>query len=423
MTNDSQPIALADRLAGAVWGHLVGDALGVPYEFLPAVDAESVRFGVRGTHGQPPGTWSDDGALMLALLDSLLTCAFDTTDQARRALRWHRAGRYAAGGKVFDVGGATSRALEAFEAGAMAEESGPTDEQSCGNGSLMRILPLPLVRRRTSDLELVKDAHRASRVTHGHHRPQVACALYALICRRLLHGARRRQALAGAMADLRAFYQSDQFDKAYLRALDELEGWDGRSGRGYVLDSFWSAWDAFDGARDYEEAVTAAVAYGNDTDTTAAICGGLAGIHWGLAGIPSEWLGRMRDQQIVEPLVDRLQASSGEQYTVYVVELAEEAWTDRALRARNPDRQTDKPCVYVGQSSHEPADRFAKHKAGKLDAPLVRKFGTMLRPDLYEQVPIAQSRHEAELLEEEHATALRREGFGVWEGRTGPLDL
>ena len=61
---------LPERLSGGVYGHLVGDALGVPYEFVPAGHIDDVTWRGGGAHGQPPGTWSDDGALMLALLDS-----------------------------------------------------------------------------------------------------------------------------------------------------------------------------------------------------------------------------------------------------------------------------------------------------------------------------------------------------------------
>src|SRR5260221_10416193 len=82
------PNDIRDRLAGAVGRHLVGDAMGMPYEFLPPDAIGKVRWGHRGTHGQPPGTWSDDGGLMLALLDSLLSAGFDLEDQGRRALRW-----------------------------------------------------------------------------------------------------------------------------------------------------------------------------------------------------------------------------------------------------------------------------------------------------------------------------------------------
>src|SRR5258708_7331375 len=115
-------IGLDDRLAGAIWGHLVGDAVGVPYEFKPGRPAAQVIFGATGRHQQPPGTWSDDGALMLALLDSLLTNRFDTTDQAKRALAWYRKNAYTPDGDArFDIGGTTAAAITAFESGTPAE--------------------------------------------------------------------------------------------------------------------------------------------------------------------------------------------------------------------------------------------------------------------------------------------------------------
>lgn len=298
---------LHERLAGAVWGHLVGDAVGVPYEFQPARPADEVVFGARGTHHQPPGTWSDDGALMLALLDSLLTTGFDTTDQATRNLGWYRHTAYTPDGDGrFDVGGTTADAIRAFEAGTPPEDAGPTHDRANGNGSLMRILPLALVLRDETDADLVRLAHRASRVTHGTARAQVACACYALIVRRLLAGAGgRAEALADARRTVRAVYEGDGAVE-HLAALGHLEGYTERAGRGRVWDSFWSAWDAFAGAADYRATVQRAVAYGNDTDTTAAIAGGLAGIRWGIGGIPTPWLHGMRGRGVVEPLVQRL---------------------------------------------------------------------------------------------------------------------
>ena len=99
---------LPERLAGSIYGHLVGDALGVPYEFTPPDRIDEVEWRGHGTYDQPAGTWSDDGALMLALLDSLLTVGFDPEDQGRRALTWRDEGQYAPGGLVFDIGNATS---------------------------------------------------------------------------------------------------------------------------------------------------------------------------------------------------------------------------------------------------------------------------------------------------------------------------
>lgn len=114
---------LCNRVAGAAWGHLVGDAVGVPYEFLPAEAIGHIEFGATGTHGQPAGTWSDDGVLMLALLDSLLEAGFDPEDQGRRALAWAHDRAYTPDGDVrFDLGriGAESRHAE-------APVSGPLD--------------------------------------------------------------------------------------------------------------------------------------------------------------------------------------------------------------------------------------------------------------------------------------------------------
>lgn len=311
LSGETAPIELHERLAGAVWGHLVGDAVGVPYEFGPARPADSIRFGASGTHNQPPGTWSDDGALMLALLDSLLTVGFDTTDQAKRALDWFRRKAYTPDGDgKFDFGNATRTAIEAFESGSSAEEAGPTHDRANGNGSLMRILPIALVERSIPDPELAESAQRASCVTHGTFHAQVACALYSILVRRLLVGTDGRvAALADAQRSVRSIYEAAGAAE-YLGALDHLEAHTERSGRGRVWDAFWSAWDAFAGANDYRETIQRAVAYGNDTDTTAAIAGGLAGARWGIGGIPAEWLSGMRGREVVEPLVLKMTKSA-----------------------------------------------------------------------------------------------------------------
>lgn len=304
-------VELATRLAGGVWGHLVGDAVGVPYEFRDAEAIGTVRFGERGTHGQPPGTWSDDGSLMLALFDSLLsTEGFDVEDQGRRSVEWRRTGAYTPDGDgAFDIGSTTIKALAAIESGTPAADAGPAGEHDNGNGSLMRILPVALVGRDLDDAALIDHARRASRVTHGHPRAQVACALYILVAARLLAGERERPvALEAAIDRLRDAVRDEP---ALVEALEFTLAWPERHGRGRVWDSLWSAWDAFVGADTYQATIERAVAYGNDTDTTAAIAGGLAGIYWGIDGIPADWLVRMRGRDIVAPMVDRLVATAG----------------------------------------------------------------------------------------------------------------
>ena len=141
--------------------------MGVPYEFGPAVPADAVEFGRAGTHGQPPGTWSDDGALLLALLDSLLTVGFDPADQGARYLAWADDGAYTPDGEgKFDIGNATAAALGSHPGGVAAEKAGG-GATALGNGSLMRTLPIALVGRDLEPAILIDQASRASAVTHA----------------------------------------------------------------------------------------------------------------------------------------------------------------------------------------------------------------------------------------------------------------
>jgi ADP-ribosylglycohydrolase/protein-tyrosine phosphatase len=308
----------AERLEGAIWGHLVGDALGVPYEFRPPQAIGKVLFGAPGTHGQPPGTWSDDGALMLALLDSLAApdgdggragVRFDPADQGRRIRRWFDEGAYTPDGDGrFDVGNATRAAIDALHAGVAAEAAGSVLTDGLGNGSLMRILPVALAGRGQDDATLVRWAVTASGVTHGAALPRVACALYTLLATRLLAAP---EAPGAALAGAREALDAQVADTPLADALADLLGWSRRTGGGHVADSFWSAWEAFEGADSYEAAVTRAIRFGHDTDTTAAIAGGLAGIRWGIGGIPAAWLAAMRGHDVAGPLVDRLLAGAG----------------------------------------------------------------------------------------------------------------
>ena len=288
-------------LAGAVWGHLVGDALGVPYEFAPAGEIGVVTWGHKGTHGQPAGTWSDDGGLMLALLDSLLSAGFDLADQAQRSLRWLDGPDYKPG-LVFDVGNTTKAALDRVKSGTPPEQAGGRDEQDNGNGSLMRILPVALVGHGLEPERLIAEACRSSKLTHAHPRSQAVCALYCLVVQLILRGeTRREQALAQALVSA-----SRHLPPGVKSELETIRRHSQRSGSTYVVDAFWSAWEAFAASASYRETVERAVRYGNDTDTTAAIAGGLAGAYWGLEAIPAEWRRGLRAQETASRLVDRL---------------------------------------------------------------------------------------------------------------------
>lgn len=295
-----------ERIEGGLLGLLIGDALGVPYEFHPPENIppfSEIEFtppsGFHRAHiGVLPGTWSDDGAQALILLASLLHAGkLDVDDLGRRLVNWYQVGYMAVDGRVFDVGVQTGQAINRLYAGVPALEAGRTDEQANGNGSLMRVLPLALWHRGT-DAELVADAHAQSQVTHGHVRSQVCCALYCLWARRTLEEA--AQPWAEAVTTLREIYGKDAIELAELEFHVRPDEPLGGQGSGYVVDCLRSARWAVE-AGNYEQVVKAAISLGKDTDTTACVAGGIAGIRDGIHAIPTRWREALRGRELLEP--------------------------------------------------------------------------------------------------------------------------
>ncbi|MBW3092724.1 ADP-ribosylglycohydrolase family protein [Bifidobacterium sp. 82T10] len=268
--------ASAAQLHAAVYGQAVGDALGVPYEFSPRDTFTCTNMTGYGSHHQPAGTWSDDTAMMLATLDSLADHEgrVDTADMLAKYRAWITHGEYTPDGTVFDVGGTTSRAL--------ASGRGGTRERDNGNGSLMRILPLAFTD--CSD----DDVRRASAVTHAHEISTEACVRFVHVARLLIqHGRDCSDAALCRVAGL----PNDLSD----RSRDEIP-----SG-GFVLDTLQAAMWCLLTTDDYRGCVLAAVNLGSDTDTTAAVAGGLAGLMYGDDGNP--WEHEMRNTALLESLI------------------------------------------------------------------------------------------------------------------------
>lgn len=301
-----------DRIAGGLIGLLVGDALGVPYEFhspgeIPPEDRIEFKppAGFMRSHSVPPGTYSDDGAQALCLLASLLECGrLDPDDFARKLLAWYDDGYCAVDNRVFDVGIQTRRAIRALKDGVPAREAGPSEERANGNGSLMRVLPLALWHLGT-DAELVADACLQSRVTHGHPRSEACCALYCLWARRTLDGS--ADPWADAVSTLRNLLEPGSPLLAELEGAIRPDDPPAGRGGGYVVDCLNSARLAA-GAGDFERVVRAAVRLGDDTDTTAAVAGGIAGLRDGLAAIPRRWAEKLRGDAWYQPLLRDLVA-------------------------------------------------------------------------------------------------------------------
>lgn len=254
-------------LRDCIYGQAVGDALGVPYEFRARGSFTCTGITGHGTHDQPAGTWSDDSSMALAICDSYreLGC-IDTDDIRRRFRRWYEEGAYTVDG-LFDVGCTCARAIRAG--------CGMAGGRDNGNGSLMRTLPLAFTPATDDEVRAV------SAVTHAH---SLSCGL----CVELVHVARRL--MAGASPTEAAG------EHAWLRERPRHEV---RSG-GFVRDTFEAALWCLLTTSSYEGCVLAAVNLGDDTDTTAAVAGGLAGIAYGKAAIPEGWLVTLRGRDVIE---------------------------------------------------------------------------------------------------------------------------
>ena len=302
-----------DAKIGGLVGLLIGDAVGLPFEFIkaeliPARHLINIQppFGFDRSHdGIPAGTWSDVGAQALCLLASLLeTPTFSIKDFSQRLVRWMTDGYMAVDGHVFDIGIQTENAIERIRDGVPIYESGGKDEYDNGNGSLVRCLPIALLH--SGDVtSLVIDAHAQSLSTHAHPRSMVCCAFYCLMALEYLNHSTDPWQCADTK--LEHVYRNIP-NGGGLRFQTELEvvrnfgKTHSPQGSGYVVDTLWSAKKAME-ENLFVDVVRTAIMFGNDTDSTAAVAGGLAGIRFGLSGIPVRWLSQVRGFEIIEQMV------------------------------------------------------------------------------------------------------------------------
>lgn len=261
-----------DVLRAAIYGFAVGDALGVPVEFQPRGSFHVTGMEGYGSHHQPAGTWSDDTSMTLATCDSIreLGC-IDCEDLYERFCNWLYNGKYTVDGIVFDVGGTTGEALK--------KGKGLDDYYSNGNGSLMRVLPLAFIDMNAETVAAV------SGITHGHNVSVDACCAYVSIAKQLQKG--------------RSITEATEYCDGRLPIIHTLDKNEIRS-TGFVIDTLEAAVWALATTGSYREAVLNAVNLGDDTDTVAAVTGGLAGILYGYEAIPGEWIETLRGKDIIE---------------------------------------------------------------------------------------------------------------------------
>ena len=299
---------MKEKIYGGILGLTVADALGVPVEFQsreflrrnPVTDLQGY-----GTYNQPPGTWSDDTSLALCLLDSL-TIRLDYTDIMKKFIAWHDRGEYTPHGESFDIGFTTRAALRQFSSGTEPLQCGGRGESNISNGSLMRILPLAFYLHSvygddfTEKDEVFDIIHNVSSLTHAHKRCLIACGIYISIAGKLLVGSNIQEAIQSGIQCAKIYYENRSeyseelahFERIFNRDFKNQPEESIKSG-GYVVDTLEAAIWCILNTESYKSCVLKAVNLGEDTDTVAAVAGGLAGMGYGLKSIPKKWMNQI----------------------------------------------------------------------------------------------------------------------------------
>lgn len=299
-----------DRILGSLWGAIVGDALGVPVEFKSRTERKNdpvTDMRGYGTFDLPAGSWSDDSSLMLCTLEGLID-GFDTERIGNLFVRWFNDAHWTPYGLVFDVGFGTRKAIDRIQKGTPAEKAGSRKENSNGNGSLMRILPVAIYCSSMTEPDIIHHAHRASSITHGHPRSLISCGIYCLMVRALLEGKSLRDAHSSIIETVKNIYDTPPFlgELPHFNLIlgNTIESHPEKAieSDGYVIHTVEAALWCLLTTTSYRDAVLKAVNLGHDTDTTAIVTGGLAGMHYGPNAVPEQWRNQIARKDDIDGL-------------------------------------------------------------------------------------------------------------------------
>ena len=307
---------MKNKIKSGLIGLAVGDALGVPVEFESRDFLKQnpvTKMMDLGTHNQPLGTWSDDSSLTFCLAESLCT-GYDLSDMATNFVKWYSQGFWTAHGKVFDIGIATRTAIHNIGKGHLPELCGGFEEKDNGNGSLMRILPLAFYLYNEKDIAVIyQKVKEVSSITHAHFRSVLACFIYVIYCLEILDGKNKTESYYGMQNIVKAFLKENKFNANEIKLFDRILNNDISKyseneihSSGYVLHSLEASLWCVLNSKSYKETVLKAVNLGEDTDTTGAISGGLAGLIYGYEEMPKEWIKVLVRKEDILILCDRL---------------------------------------------------------------------------------------------------------------------
>jgi ADP-ribosyl-[dinitrogen reductase] hydrolase len=291
-----------ERFQGCLLGLAAGDAVGTSVEFCRRGTFKPLKDMVGGgIFRLAPGQWTDDTSMALCLATSLVECGgFDACDQMERYCRWANEGYLSSTGQCFDIGRTVLQALCKYQDDGNPI-AGPTDPKTAGNGCIMRLAPVVMCF--FPDFKTVERfAAESSRTTHGAQECVDACRFFArVLCRGLLGRSREDVLLSDADMSFPSERISAIARGSYLtKPEEEIRG------SGYVVESLEAALWCFARTNSFEEAILTAANLGDDADTTAAVCGQVAGAYYGKPGIPPHWLERLARRNEIAELANRL---------------------------------------------------------------------------------------------------------------------
>lgn len=298
------------KLYGGLFGFIVGDALGVPVEFMSREERRSDPVNSMrsfGTYKQPQGTWSDDSSLTLCLMDSIIN-GYSPENLAENFIKYYKYGFMTPYNKIFDIGITTEEAIEKMMKGISPVECGSFSEQKNGNGSLMRILPLAYYTKDMAPLEKIKMVEEVSSLTHAQKLSKLSCIFYNEMAIQLINDCGREEAYKNAV-DFINMTCANEYSKEIKKLARVMSGniaelkEDEIKSSGYVLDTIEAVMWCLMTTDSYKDSVLKAVNLGDDTDTIAAITGGLSGIYYGYNDIPREWLKSLAKKEELNKMV------------------------------------------------------------------------------------------------------------------------
>lgn len=306
-----------------IMGVVVGDALGVPVQFMSRAEVKEKNVtGMVGymTFNLPEGSWSDDSSLTLATLSSIKERGcIDCEDIMKRFVDWFDDGKYTPYGYPYDIGNTCKKAIRRFKNGYDRFQCGCRDENSNGNGSLMRIMPACLFVYESVKQGVLKEEeglhfiHEISALTHAHLRSKMACGFYYFLVKAILdEEGSLVERLQNGMDEAVDFYYRELeniFQVAHFERLFDLEEFGNTKeadikSSGYLIDSMEAAVWSLITTESYEAALLKVINLGEDTDTIGAIAGGLAGLFYGYDNIPKEWKDCIVMKEWIEKLCD-----------------------------------------------------------------------------------------------------------------------